>query len=81
MSCRGDYRPPKEKQYALKLSYYVEDNGYEIVGDYIGEVGVELSIFDNNEKTCLSNSKHRSETEVMVDSIPTIDIMRKSEPK
>ena len=40
----------KEKENAQKLFHFIQDNGYEIVGDYICEVVVELPIFENNEK-------------------------------
>jgi DNA-binding transcriptional MerR regulator len=40
----------KEKENAQKLFHFIEDNGYEIVGDYICEVVVELPIFENNER-------------------------------
>ena len=40
----------KEKKHAQKLFHYIEDKGYDIVGDYICEVVVELPIFENNER-------------------------------
>ena len=40
----------KEKEYAQKLFSYIDEKGYEIIGDYICEVVVELPIFDNNER-------------------------------
>lgn len=40
----------KEKEYAKKLFNYVYEKGYEIIGDYICEVVVELPIFNNNER-------------------------------
>lgn len=40
----------KEKENAQKLFHFIEDNRYEIVGDYICEVVVELPIFENNER-------------------------------
>jgi DNA-binding transcriptional MerR regulator len=40
----------KEQEYAKKLFDYVYEKGYEIIGDYICEVVVELPVFDNNER-------------------------------
>lgn len=40
----------KEIEYAQKLFRHIKDNRYEIVGDYICEVVVELPIFDNDER-------------------------------
>ncbi len=40
----------KEKENAQKLFRYIDENGYEIIGDYVCEVVVELPIFDNNER-------------------------------
>ena len=40
----------KEKENAQKLFRYIDENGYEIVGDYVCEAVVELPIFDNNER-------------------------------
>ncbi|MDD3839773.1 MAG: MerR family transcriptional regulator [Clostridia bacterium] len=40
----------KEKKYAERLFKYIRENQYEIIGDYICEVVVELPIFDNNER-------------------------------
>jgi DNA-binding transcriptional MerR regulator len=40
----------KEKENAQKLFRYIDENGYEIIGDYVCEVVVELPIFDDNER-------------------------------
>jgi DNA-binding transcriptional MerR regulator len=40
----------KEKEYAQRLFNYIDKKGYEIIGDYICEVVVELPIFYNNER-------------------------------
>ena len=40
----------KEKENAQKLFRYIDENGYEIIGNYVCEVVVELPIFDNNER-------------------------------
>lgn len=40
----------KEKEHAHKLFSFINENGYEIIGDYICEVVAELPIFDNNER-------------------------------
>jgi DNA-binding transcriptional MerR regulator len=40
----------KEKEHARKLFHHIDEKGYEIIGDYVCEVVVELPIFDNNER-------------------------------
>ncbi len=40
----------KEKENAQKLFRYIDENGYEIIGNYVCEVVVELPIFHNNER-------------------------------
>ncbi len=40
----------KEKESAQRLFSYVEERGYEIIGDYVCEVVVELPIFDDIER-------------------------------
>ena len=40
----------KEKEYADRLFNYIKEKNYEIIGDYICEVVVELPIFHNNER-------------------------------
>jgi len=40
----------REKESAEALFRYIDEKGYQIVGDYVCEVVVELPIFDNNER-------------------------------
>ncbi|BFH63012.1 MerR family transcriptional regulator [Paenibacillus azoreducens] len=40
----------REREYAHKLFDYVHEHGYEIIGDYICEVVVELPIFHHDER-------------------------------
>lgn len=40
----------KEKDYAMKLLDYAQNNGMTIIGDYICEVVVELPVFNYNER-------------------------------
>jgi DNA-binding transcriptional MerR regulator len=40
----------KEKENARRLFDYIHEKEYEIIGDYVCEVVVELPIFDNNER-------------------------------
>ncbi|MCM3040803.1 hypothetical protein M3201_13950 [Paenibacillus motobuensis] len=40
----------REREYANKLFDYVREHGYDIVGDYICEVVVELPIFHHDER-------------------------------
>ena len=40
----------KEKEYAQKLFQYIEEKRYEIIGDYICEVVVELPVFYQYER-------------------------------
>ncbi len=39
-----------ERESAQKLLSYIDEEGYEIIGDYVCEVVVELPIFDDNER-------------------------------
>ena len=40
----------REKESAEALFRYIDEKGYQIIGDYVCEVVVELPIFDNNER-------------------------------
>lgn len=40
----------KERESAQELFRYIAEKGYQIIGDYVCEVVVELPIFDNNER-------------------------------
>ena len=40
-----------EKEYAGRLLKYCMDNNYEVIGDYICEVLIELTFFKDNERS------------------------------
>jgi len=39
-----------ERESARRLFHHIDEQGYQIIGDYVCEVVVELPIFDNNER-------------------------------
>lgn len=39
-----------EKESARRLFHHIDEQGYQVIGDYVCEVVVELPIFDNNER-------------------------------
>ena len=40
----------KEMEFGKKLLDYAHENGYEVIGDYICEVVVEMPIFEEERK-------------------------------
>jgi len=39
-----------ERESARRLFHHIDEQGYQVIGDYVCEVVVELPIFDNNER-------------------------------
>ncbi|MGI6131847.1 MAG: GyrI-like domain-containing protein, partial [Bacillota bacterium] len=39
-----------EKESARRLFHHIDEQGYQVIGDYVCEVVVELPIFANNER-------------------------------